>query len=285
MIRLRACLYGICLTAGFLAAPVLNADMDAQTRSLVVSAIEGEHRSNTNRDRDRYRKPFETLSFLGLESDMTVVEIWPGGGWYTEILAPVLKDDGLFYAAQYNPNGPYGYQRRGLGTFLTRLGSNPDLYRNVVITQFDLPYGLEIAPRGSADMVLTFRNVHNFVMNLYDDGAHARLGFQAMYDVLKPGGVLGIVDHEWDDAANEDPLSENGYISVERTVKLAQSVGFELVDSSALLKNPRDTKDHPAGVWTLPPSYALGDEDRTRYEAIGESDRFLLKFVKSAPAD
>lgn len=263
-----------------LGSSLARAEMDAATRTLVVDAITGDHRSDTNRARDVYRKPLETLEFLGLRSDMTVVEIWPGAGWYTEILAPVLKDNGRFYAAQYNPNGPYGYQRRGLGAFLTRLGNNPDLYRNVTVTVFDLPYRLEIAPRGSADMVLTFRNVHNFVMDLYDGGAHARLGFQAIYDALKPGGVLGIVDHEWDDPATEDPLAENGYISRERTLALATSVGFELVGSSAILKNPRDTKDHPAGVWTLPPSYALGDQDRAKYAEIGESDRFLLKFVK-----
>ena len=129
-------------------------------------------------------------------------------------------------------------------------------------------------------MVLTFRNVHNFTMDLYDGGAHARLGFQAMFDALKPGGVLGVVDHEWDDPDNEDPLSANGYISRARTIALAEAAGFELAGASEILKNPKDTKDYAPGVWALPPSFALGDEDRARYAAIGESDRFLLKFVK-----
>ena len=259
-----------------------RADMDSHTRSLVEAAIDGAHRSAGNRARDPYRKPLETLDFLGLNARMTVVEIWPGAGWYSEILAPVLKDEGVFYAAQFDPNGPYGYQRRGLGAFLTRLGSTPDLYRQVIVTTFDPPYHLEIAPAGSADMVLTFRNVHNLVMDLYGGGRYADLAFQAMFDALKPGGVLGVVDHEWDDETTEDPLSANGYISRARTIALAEAVGFELAGASEVLKNPKDSKDHPAGVWTLPPSFALGDEERAKYEAIGESDRFLLKFVKPA---
>jgi predicted methyltransferase len=271
-------LLGAALTTGTTG----SAAMDPQTRALVEAAVASEGRSPENRARDRYRHPLETLEFLGLRADMTVVEIWPGNGWYTEILAPVLKDSGRLYAAQYDPNGPYGYQRRGLGAFLTLLGNDPDTYRNVVVTRLDLPYELSIAPRGSADMVLTFRNVHNLVMDLYGGGVYARLAFQAMYDALKPGGILGVVDHRWDDPATEDPLSANGYISVARTVALAEAVGFELEDESDLLANPRDTKDHPAGVWTLPPSFALGDENRDRYAAIGESDRFVLRFVKPA---
>jgi len=260
----------------------LQADMDDRTAELLRSAIAGEHRSEASKARDAYRKPYETLEFLGLSSDMNVVEIWPGAGWYTEILAPVLKDNGQFYAAQYNPNGPYGYQRRGLGAYLTMLGSKPDIYRPVTITEFDLPYSLRMAPAGSADMVLTFRNVHNLVMDLYGGGAHAGLAFQAMFDVLKPGGILGIVDHQWDDVANEDPLAENGYISKERTIQMAEAAGFELAGDSPILRNPKDTKNYEAGVWTLPPSLALGDKDRERYLEIGESDRFLLKFIKPA---
>jgi predicted methyltransferase len=280
--RLAAIVIATTAAAFGTALPTAAAAMDDHTHALVSTAIEGKHRSEQNRARDVYRKPLETLAFFGLSSDMTVVEIWPGGGWYSEILAPVLKDEGLFYAAQYDPNGPYGYQRRGLGAFLTRLGNDPDIYRNVVITRFDLPYALEIAPRGSADMVLTFRNVHNLYMDLYGGGVYAHLAFQAMYDALKPGGVLGVVDHRWDDPDTEDPLSANGYISVQRTVALAESAGFKLDASSDLLANPKDSKDHPSGVWTLPPSYALGDENRQRYTDIGESDRFVLRFVKPA---
>ncbi len=259
-----------------------TAEMNSTTRSLVEAAIAGEHRSAENKARDEYRKPLQTLDFLGLDSGMTVVEIWPGGGWYSEILAPVLQADGRFYAAQFDINGPFGYQRRGLGAFLTKAGAAPDIYRDMVITEFEMPYKIDIAPQGSVDMILTFRNVHNLVMEYNGGGRWTDLAFQVMFDTLKPGGVLGVVDHEWDDVENEDPLSANGYISRARTIAFAEKAGFELAGESEILHNPRDSKDHPAGVWTLPPSYARGDEDRAKYEAIGESDRFLLKFVKPA---
>ncbi len=259
-----------------------QAAMDAQTRADLKAAIAGEHRSADNRARDAYRKPMETLDFLGFRSDMTVVEIWPGSGWYSEILGPALKDRGQLYAAQFSLNPPYGYQRRAFGKFLGKLGEQPDLYRTVRITHLDIPYDLHIAPPGVADMVLTFRNVHNWVMQSYGGGKNAHLVFDAMFRALKPGGILGIVDHRWPDPATEDPLAGNGYISAERTIAMAEAAGFRLAGRSEILANPRDTHEHPRGVWTLPPSLALGDEKRDHYLSIGESDRFLLKFVKPA---
>lgn len=256
------------------------AEFDVITEQRLRTAIEGEHRSEADKQRDPYRKPYEVLEFLEFRSDMTVVEIWPGGGWYTKILAPVLQEDGLFYAAMHDSNGPWGYQRRGNGALMTLLGSTPKLYRDTKVTEFGLPYKLSIAPENSTDMVLTFRNVHNLVMDLYGSGAYASLAFDAMFRSLKPGGILGVVDHKWDDPKTESALSENGYISIERTVELAKSAGFVLVDQSDILANSADTKNYKEGVWTLPPSYALGDEDRSKYKAIGESDRFLLKFIK-----
>ncbi|MGD9342155.1 MAG: methyltransferase, partial [Chromatiales bacterium] len=220
------------------------------------------------------------LDFLGFSSDMTVVEIWPGGGWYSKILAPALSERGEFYAAQYSVNPAFGYQRRYFGAFLTMLGETPDLYRDVKVTHLSLPYQLEIAPAGSADLVVTFRNVHNWVGRGYASGRYAGVAFTAMYDALKPGGVLGIVDHRWPDPDTEDPDHGNGYISKELTISLAEAAGFKLVGESDILSNPKDTHDHPRGVWTLPPTLALGDEDRDKYIAIGESDRFLLKFEK-----
>lgn len=254
------------------------AAFDATTEAALDAAINGEHRTAEAKARDRYRKPKETLEFLGFRSDMTVLEIWPGSGWYTQILAPALKDQGTFYAAQYSVNPPYGYQRRYFGSFLTMLGEHPDLFRKVRVTHLSLPYELDVAPAGSADMVVTFRNVHNWVNNNYGGGKYAHLGFQLMYDALKPGGILGIVDHRWPDPATEDPLAPGGYISKERTIALAETAGFELVDESDLLANPKDTHDHPQGVWSLPPSLAGDDKDRDKYLGIGESDRFLLKF-------
>ncbi len=272
------------LLATLLAAPALPAvaqALDARTERALDAAIGGAHRSEENRARDRYRHPKETLEFFGFRSDMTVVEIWPGGGWYTEILTPALQDDGRLYAAQYSVNPPFGYQRRYFGAFLTKLGTTPDVYRDVVITHLGPPYELEIAPHESADLVVTFRNVHNWFTPGY--GKHAAaLGFTAMFDALKPGGVLGIVDHRWPDPSTEDPEARNGYISEERTIAHAEAAGFEFAGRSELNRNPRDTHEHPRGVWTLPPSLALGDERRDHYLDIGESDRFTLKFVKPA---
>lgn len=270
-----------CLLVG----AALSASLTFASNTFAMSldeAIKGEHRSEANKARDLYRKPKETLNFLGLKEDMKVVEIWPGGGWYTEILAPYLKDKGRFVAAQYDLNGPYGYQRRGLGTFFTKLGSNPKLYRDVEVVQFALPYQLELTQPGTADMVLTFRNVHNLVADLYGGGAFADLTFTAMFDALKEGGVLGIVDHEWDDPENEDPKARNGYISKQSTIKMAEKAGFKLVAESEILDNPKDTKDYVNGVWSLPPVLAIDDKDKAKQIAIGESDRFLLKFVKPA---
>jgi len=254
-------------------------EMDAATSAALDAAISGDHRSDENKARDKFRRPKETLAFFGFSSAMTVVEIWPGGGWYTEILAPALKDSGKLYAAQYSVNPSYGYQRRYFGAFLSKLGAKPKIYRDVNITALDFPYELEIAPAGSADMVLTFRNAHNWVNPGYGKQA-ASLSFKVMFDALKPGGVLGIVDHRWPDAKTEDPDAENGYVSEERIIKLAKAAGFELAARSDMNRNNADDHDHPNGVWTLPPSLAVGDEDAAQYQAIGESDRMTLKFIK-----
>jgi predicted methyltransferase len=254
-------------------------ELDAATAAALDAAIAGTHRSEENRARDAFRHPRETLAFFGFRSDMTVVEIWPGAGWYTEILAPALKDRGKLYAAHYGLNPRYGYQRRYFGEFLGKLGAGPDIYRDVIVTNLDVPYEIRIAPPGSADMVLTFRNAHNWVNPGYGEHTGA-VTFKVMFDVLKPGGVLGVVDHRWPDPATEDPEAANGYVSEDRVIALAEAAGFELAARSDMNRNPRDSHDHPRGVWTLPPTLALGEEDRDRYLAIGESDRMTLKFVK-----
>jgi predicted methyltransferase len=276
------------LRAALAAAPLLlglqpanaQAAFDAATAKAVDAAIAGDHRSADNKARDTYRKPREVLDFVGLRADMTVVEMSPGAGWYTEILGPVLADNGRLYAAQFALNGGPGYQRRLLGSFLTKLAATPDLYKSTEITHFAPPYALDIAPRGSADLVLTFRNVHNWAAESEAGLSWGNVAFQAMFDALKPGGTLGIVDHRWPDPKTEDLSGRNGYISEARTIKLAESVGFKLAGRSDVLRNPKDTHEHPRGVWTLPPSLALGEQDRDKYLAIGESDRYLLKFTK-----
>ena len=274
--------------AALLLLPLMPADagaaqpeLDATTSSALDDAMSGEHRSAENKARDKYRRPKETLAFFGFRSDMTVVEIWPGGGWYTEILAPALKENGKLYAVQYSVNPQYSYQRRYFGAFLTKAGEAPDVFRDVIVTAMDFPYQLNIAPSGAADLVVTFRNAHNWVSSAYHK-ASAQLAFQAMFDVLKPGGVLGIVDHRWPDAENEDPHAEDGYISEKRLIVFAEEAGFEFAGRSDVNRNAKDTHDHPEGVWTLPPSFALDEQDREKYLAIGESDRLTIKFVKPA---
>jgi len=253
--------------------------LDAETSAALDAAINGKHRSAESRARDKFRHPRETLAFFGFRSDMTVVEIWPGTGWYTEILAAALQKRGKLYAAQYSANPPFAYQRRYFGEFLIKLGTTPDVFRDVHITALDFPYYLQVAPRGSADLVVTFRNVHNWASTGYGQDA-MRLGYRAMFDALKPGGVLGIVDHRWPDPATENPSADNGYVSEQRVIADAEKAGFEFVGRSEINSNPKDTRDHPEGVWTLPPSLALGDTDREKYLSIGESDRMTLKFIK-----
>ncbi len=258
---------------------VTGEELDPVTNAALDAALSGEHRSAENKARDVHRHPKETLAFFGFRSDMTVVEVWPGGGWYTEVLAPVLKDHGKLYAAQYGVNPPFAYQRRYFGEFMGKIGTTPDLYRKVTVTALDFPYELRIAPLSSADLVVTFRNVHNWAGEGYGQDA-TRLGYRAMFDALKPGGVLGVVDHRWPDPKTEDPSAANGYISEQRVIEDAEQVGFQFIARSEINSNPKDTRDHPEGVWTLPPSLALGDTDRDKYLAIGESDRMTLKFIK-----
>jgi predicted methyltransferase len=210
---------------------------------------------------------------------MTVVEIWPGGGWYTEILAPALRGTGKLYVAEYGASPSFDYQRAEMETLAGKFERWPDVYGEVTQTSLGFPDRLEIAPPGSADLVLTFRNVHNWFDPNY--GADPARAFAAMFAALRPGGTLGVVDHRWPDPATEDLLAESGYVSEQRVIGLAEAAGFEFVARSDVNRNARDTHDHPNGVWTLPPDIAVSEpEDRQRYLDIGESDRLTLRFVK-----
>lgn len=254
---------------------------DPDTEAALDFALAGEHRSARNKARDLSRHPRETLAFFGLRRDMTVVEIWPGGGWYTEVLAPVLRDTGKLYAAQYGSTPAFDYQTREMEMFADKTAEYPDVFDKVVLTSLWSPNELEIAPPGSVDLVLTFRNVHNWFDPNYKQ-APAQL-FAAFFTALKPGGVLGVVDHRWPDPATEDPLAANGYVSEQRVRALAEAAGFEFVGGSDVNHNPKDSHDHPNGVWSLPPDLAVPEgEDRQRYLDIGESDRLTLKFMKPA---
>ena len=248
---------------------------DAVTAAAIERVLSGQHRSAGNRARDIWRHPLDTLLFFGIKPDMTVVEVWPGaGGWYTEVLAPLLAADGKLFAAQIPADPGNAYATATLATFAAKLEARPDLYGKVAVTTLG-PGGADIAPPGSCDLVLTFRNLHNWMNQGYAPDALA-----AMNRALKPGGILGIVEHRGDPAKPQDPRASNGYVSEQYAIALIESAGFELIARSEVNANPNDTKDYEQGVWTLPPELRQGNRDRAKYEAIGESDRFTLKFRK-----
>lgn len=252
-----------------------------QHDAALKAAIHAPHRTPALVARDSARKPYEVLRFLGIQPNQTVVEISPGRvGYWTEILAPYLAQSGHYYAAQYSPNAYDPGHREYYRDYRQKLEANPTVYQKVRVSEFGHGF-YHIAPPGSADLVLTFRNVHNWMEDGYVDQA-----FAAFFKALKPGGILGVEEHRGRTDIPQDPRAKSGYVRQDYAIELARKAGFEFVDSSELLANPRDTKDHPAGVWTLPPTLRLGDYQRAKYEAMGESDGFLLKFRKpvvSAP--
>ena len=251
------------------------APRDEVTAAAIERVLSGEHRSAANRARDPWRHPLDTLLFFGIKPDMTVVEVWPGaGGWYTEVLAPLLAGQGRLYVAQVPADPRNAYVSATLAAFAARLEARPDLYGKVTVTTLGASGG-DLAPPDSCDLVLTFRNLHNWMNQGY-----AKEAFVAMHRALKPGGILGVVGHRGDPAKPQDPRATNGYVNEEYAISLIESAGFELVEKSQLNANPADTKDYEQGVWTLPPELRQGNRDRAKYEAIGESDRFTLKFRK-----
>ncbi|WP_241968012.1 class I SAM-dependent methyltransferase [Pseudidiomarina marina] len=252
-------------------------ESDADSVNLLQQAINSESRSASNRSRDEFRHPAETLEFFGIQPNSTVVEISPGGGWYTEILAPYLKDDGLLYAAHFPANSSSEYYQRSRQAFMERV-TNDSAFSAVVVTEFAPMSDSVIAPPESADMVLTFRNLHNWYMSGGEEAVQD--AFMQFYTALKPGGVLGVVDHRLPETRPDEDMANSGYMKESFAIAMAESVGFELAERSEINANSNDTADHPRGVWTLPPTLRLGDEDKEKYTAIGESDRFTLKFVK-----
>jgi predicted methyltransferase len=247
----------------------------AAHRSALDAAIAAGTRTPANVARDRYRNPGATLAFFGVRPSDTVVEIWPGGGWYTEILAPYLQQGGGTYYAVANG--------QGLARMNEWRTAKPELYGAIKTAAFPAWEATDTrVPDGSADVVLTFRNVHNFRMGYQrpDRQDYTLEAFRQAHRMLKPGGVLGVVDHRLPETADAERERNSGYIKQSTVVRLAQEAGFELAATSEINANPRDTADWPQGVWTLPPSLRLGDQDRARYQAIGESDRMTLKFVK-----
>ena len=244
-------------------------------------AVAGDWRLPADKLRDPARHPVESLTWWGLKPGMTVVEFWPGTGWYTDILAPFLNDSGgKLYAANLEPTDPVATQI--VDAYKARLEAKPRLYGQVEVTAFG-PTSGPVAPAGSADLVLFLRNLHNWMAAGIADKA-----FKAAFAALKPGGVLGIEEHRAEAGQVQDVLAADGYVQQAYAIQLAKEAGFVLAGASEINANPRDTRDHPFGVWTLPPTRLSAPRgqparpgfDHSKYDAIGESDRMTLKLVK-----
>jgi predicted methyltransferase len=251
---------------------------DPATDAKITQALAGPQRTDKERARDVYRHPRETLETFGLKDDMTVIELSPGGGWYTAVLAPVLRDRGKLVVAGGDPNGdPKSEITQNAQALLARFHASPQVFDKVESVVLPRKGPIVLGPPESASMVLTFRNFHNWVGSDWMDRTLA-----ASFAVLKHGGVLGLTDHRANPGAPTDPktVDATGYVPEDFVVKTIEAAGFRLAGKSEVNANPKDTKDYPKGVWTLPPSYELGDADHAKYAAIGESDRMTLKFVK-----
>lgn len=252
--------------------------------ALLAEILAGGHRSEEHKARDKWRHPSETLAFFGVGSGMTVVEIAPGGGWYTEVLAPYInRGGGKLYAAHFDTSSGRDFFKDAVARFKEKFGGK-DLYGEFTLTA----HGANVermAPDGSADVVLTFRNLHNWM----PIGAADKIVADA-YKALKPGGIFGVVDHRANDTEEQDPRAANGRVREDYAIKLIERAGFELIAASDVNNNPNDTRDQPFGVWTLPPALRTAtrgaapdpDFDSAAYMAVGESDRFTLKFMKPA---
>lgn len=258
------------LGLGFACLMPLSAGDDAKLKKV----ISGDHRGEKNAVRDKYRHPYETLQFFGIKDDMTVVEVWPGGGWYTEILAPYLKEKGKLIPVTYDRNSET--QKQWMGRVNKAFDDNfvdkPETYGDLKPVGLPVPGGGEIASAGSVDMILDFRNAHNWIRW----GAEDML--KSWFAALKSGGVVGIVDHRKADDQEYNP--QDGYIHEKQLIELMEKHGFKFLGRSDLNANPKDDMSHPRGVWTLPPSLANGEKDRDKYLGIGESNRLTMKFVK-----
>lgn len=275
----RACM-NCCLGILLATAASLPAAAAKAGTALIEQTLEGDHRSTENKARDQYRHPRETLKFFGLQPTMRVLEITPGSGWYTEVLAPVLKDNGQLVVASFGEDHPVEYLANVHNKYMQKLDADPDTYSHIerILFQEDNTY-LPALEDESVDMVLTFRNTHNWIKL-----GEAEAIYQAMHRVLESCGTLGVVQHRAAAGADPKASAEQGYVPEAYMIDMLEDIGFQLTDRSEINANPKDSRDHPEGVWTLPPTYRMGETDRAKYAAIGESDRMTLRFIKPAAA-
>lgn len=267
--------------------PPVEAEAETTEAPSMETVLAGDWRTDAERARDTSRNPAETLDFFEIASSDTVVEIWPGGGWYSNVLAPYLAlDGGTLIAAHWDPAVFEGERKASvegrIADYMAKYGADADTFGTVELSAFSAESG-PLAEVGTVDAVLTFRNVHNWM-----SGDYTAKFFDDAYAALKPGGVLGVVEHRLPSSAEQDPRGSSGYVHEDFVKGLAAAAGFEFAASSEVNANPADTADHPFGVWTLPPVSRTTDRDGNAvegfdpavYEAIGESDRMTLKFVK-----
>lgn len=249
--------------------PAVPAAAATEGSDPLAVAVANPQRSPENRARDAARHPLETLRFFGVQPNQTVIELWPGRGWYTEILAPYLRDGGQLRAVAATGNYLQPYK--------DFLAARPEQYDRVQLVEVTPPSSLSLGPDGSADVVLTFRNLHGWVTGGYAQQLH-----EAIFRVLKPGGVYGVVEHRAPAGTSLEQSAKSGYVAEAAAIAMATAAGFVLEESSPINDNPKDTKDHPNGVWSLPPTLRGGDADKAKFVAIGESDRMTLRFRKPA---
>ena len=268
----------VCNSSLLLSLPLLIVTMvcQADEQGGLTQIINSQHRAESNQARDHYRHPQQTLEFFGITADMTIIEVWPGKGWYTEILAPYIKQGGgTFIAAGFPQHSGPKWRQNMQAEYQSWLMASPKLYDQTKLVELGPPSFWTLGQDDSADAVLTFRNVHNWLKGDYDTEM-----FDAFYSILKPGGILGVTDHRA--AINTDltAMKASGYLDQDLVIILAQNAGFILEATSEINANPKDEKDHPKGVWSLPPTLRLGEQDKDHYLKIGESDRMTLLFRK-----
>jgi len=255
------------------------------TASRLQTIIAGEHRSKEDKARDSYRHPLETLMFFGIHEYMTVVEIWPFVGWYSKIIAPLVKDKGLYIAATFPPNNPTDLLNQQRQEFIELVEKNPDIFGNAYIGALGSGH-YEFGDDGCADMIITIRNLHNWMWDKgFHDGTPREPYYQdvlaSFFQVLKPGGILAIEQHRGDPRKTQDPTATKLYVRQDYATRIIEDAGFVLLGSSEINANPKDTRDHPQGPLSLSPFFfGISEEEREQYSAIGESDRMTLKFIK-----
>ena len=281
LIRLARCTAAVALGVWFGAYPAATAAATTAAPAAAVpaaadptlqAAAADPGRSSNFTARDKVRHPVEELTFFGIAPSMTVVELWPGGGYWTEILGRYLANGGTYYVALPPPGD--AEEDKSIERWRARMAGQKDKLGTIHETTLGAGH-FDIAPPGSADLVLTFRNLHNWM-----DGGYAEAALAACFKALKPGGILGIEEHRGRTDKPQDPKAADGYVRQDYTIAIAKKVGFVQVTSSEINANPKDTKDYVDGVWTLPPTLSQGDKDRARYMAIGEADNFVMTFRK-----